>query len=203
MDGLPIFGLLLAVMFPMLNAIYSGRSHGRSPMEREDMWSDVVFAFAEAVTGYPILRRQSRVAANLRGDTLRGLKKIARAEILEHQARERLAADASALDECFGVDSADGKEDLLSWNVLLGARRERIATTAMDTTDALYQVELFVRDGKLTEGEAAVVRGVLIGRSLAEVARDLRITWNAAKLRASKAFRSLQKRDDYDDNDRK
>jgi hypothetical protein len=190
-----VFGVLLVAMFPALDNIYGHKTwhlRRRAVAERNDVWSEVLTAFAEASAAYPVERRPSRVAGNLRGETLRVLAQSVIARKREGTARQRFAAEISALGDTIGVDSPDGGEEMVGWNALFGATLDRVMPTEMDTVEGIEKLAEHSRSGVISEGEAAVLRGLLLGRSLLEVAHDLGVSRNAAKLRSSRAVRALK-----------
>ncbi len=186
------FELLARAMFPVLDRHYVARTRSLPRDARDDVWSAVFAAFAEAVSAYPLLRRPARVAANLEGETLRALAAERRRESDTDRADDALARSAEAIPELGSVDPRVEPEDRVTWSDL-GESGDSAPPREEEVVSVLERLDAEVARGALSEDDRKLILGVLVeGRTLGELAREIGIQREAAKKRYARARRRLR-----------
>lgn len=175
------FAILSAAMFPMLDRLYRSRVRYVRPSERDELWSRVFSAFAEAVTRYPIASRPRRVAANLRGETLASLRRGTVADIALQKTRTTLATEVVP-HLASDADGVVGVFDLVPSSDVTPTDPER------DMEEASHALDGYMIAGLISESDRALILGVYVGgRSIASIAKELGISREAAKKRLQRA----------------
>lgn len=166
--------LLILILWPsLINIFHSCKSHAP---DAEDLWSDVQCGFLEAVRKYPTIRRECKIAANLKYLTLRHLIKTRDTEICQAKAQEEILEQAKKrLEESGGLDLSD--------------------PSAESTEGTIKRFHELVDEGILDGVDFhLIVETRIFRRKLYEVAPQLGLSYEAAKSRRLRAEESLRKR---------
>lgn len=177
------FTILSTAMFPMLDRLYHERLKG-SEGDHDGLWASLYSAFLDALDGYPVARRPKRVAANIRGETMASLRKVATAEF----ARKKLLAEVLPL-----LESVPDEEKQFALFEL--ARPPKLEPGEIDLVQASAMLDEFLQAGLLNEDDRALIVGVYAaGRTIGDIAVELHIGREAAKKRLQRAVERIRTR---------
>lgn len=194
--GRGAYGLVAVVMYPALDHLYKARARGLDDRERDDLWSDVVAAFGEALHGYPVAARPRRVAANIRGDTMAGLRRWRDRDERAERTRGEYGAQAVGLlrDWESGADPEAAAMPAPIGDLAEPGHEEPAPPDAEELRQAERALDAYVAAGVIDEEERWLVLGVhLYGRTLREAAAELGIGREAAKKRHQRALKRLRR----------
>jgi hypothetical protein len=166
--------ILLAIFFPGLEAIW--RKKGHWAKGTENLWPLVTWSFLEAVGKVDVRHRPSRLVQKLINDTYHYLHDSCSAEW--DRGEHEIAVDPFKFEELAGV--AD--------DPMLNATDEAASEAA-----AIGRLRRHLDAGRLCEPDFFLLCGTCIyGRSLAECARELELTPEAAKKRRQRALAAIR-----------
>jgi hypothetical protein len=186
------FTLLVVAMLPALDRMYKGRIRGVHSDDRNELWSRILAAFAEAVDNHPD-RTTEFIAGNLYYGTLHALER--------QQCAEFLAADGEQLLDKADSYLARAWRDDMNASGLLGLLVARDESVPADATskelDAVrHRLDRWKRDGRIDDDDYVLLLRVLVQKdSIAEAAKAIGIPVDTAKKRLQRARARLRKRD--------
>jgi len=164
------FPLLMVALFPALDRIYRARL--RRGEDFDDVWGQVVGAFAEAVERYPTARRRSRVAANLEGDTMASLRRARCRDLRSSVAQEQLTAAAEPFVDELGAVDPHGDEPRITLADLASVEQRSFDDDELKA--AAKAVSPMLRKAHVVHADRELVLGVgLFDRKLGDLAGEL------------------------------
>jgi len=172
---------LLVILRPSLKAIVGSKLPEFRDIE--DLWADVCWAFLETAWCYPIERRPSRVASNLKLDTLNRLCAVQRERSQQQGALRELRH--AARRETQRLESPPGDATTPETTATPGAE-----VTAEAVVRACARA---VQEGRISEVDRLLITMTRVyGRELKEFAREQRLPYEMAKKRRQRAERVVR-----------
>lgn len=184
--------ILTTALFPALDQIFASRAAKILSGEQDELWSCINSAFTEAVDRYPTSRRPRRVAANLRGETLAGLRRgreseiaIERIRCVEKEILTLLPAESAAHLDAMPLGIFDFRDDPVL---------EPREVAAQDLEDAERSLDRFVVSGLIDSEDRLLLLGIYLHEeTLAKIAVRLGIGREAAKKRLQRAVMRIRR----------
>lgn len=187
-----LFSLLVRAMLPALRSVFYGRAKSLSDaVDRDDLCSRMLTAFADAVTEYPLEAWLRGIPKNLKLNTITRLRALEAFAKRDQEALENHGQAATAL--LADQERSDESETRGVWDEQMVADEPPAPPHPEELSELAAALERYVSEGYLYERDVPLLFAVCgLGRPLAEVAEKLGISEEAAQKRKERALGDIR-----------